>query len=150
MPIVSVGDELLLNSKEVLEKFTKPPKSYTEDTLLKAMEIAGNDSLDKDIEVERKGPGTPATRAGVIENLIYKGFVERDKKNLISTEKGRLKVIDSFAYTISTKQVRITNSGILEIGNGTPKKKEFYEQYLIQTGRKFCGSRYFGKHFEGD
>lgn len=53
------------------------------------MEIAGNDSLDKDVEVERKGLGTPATRAGIIENLIYKGFVERNKKNLISTEKGR-------------------------------------------------------------
>ena len=60
------------------------------------MEIAGNDTLEKGVEVERKGLGTPATRAGVIENLIYKGFVERDKKNLISTEKGRklISVID--------------------------------------------------------
>ena len=60
------------------------------------MEIAGNDALGKGVEVERKGLGTPATRAGVIENLIYKGFVERDKKNLISTEKGRklISVID--------------------------------------------------------
>ena len=52
------------------------------------MEIAGNEALEKGVEVERKGLGTPATRAGIIENLIYKGFVERDKKNLIATHKG--------------------------------------------------------------
>ena len=52
------------------------------------MEIAGNDALEKGVEVERKGLGTPATRAGIIENLIYKGFVERDKKNLVATHKG--------------------------------------------------------------
>ena len=44
--------------------------------------------IDKSVEVERRGLGTPATRAGVIENLIYKGFVERDKKNLLATHKG--------------------------------------------------------------
>ena len=58
------------------------------DTLLKSIEIAGNGALEKGVEVERKGLGTPATRAGIIENLIYKGFVERDKKNLVATHKG--------------------------------------------------------------
>ena len=53
------------------------------------MEKAGADFLDKDIEVERMGLGTPATRAGIIENLINKGYVERDKKNLLATHKGR-------------------------------------------------------------
>lgn len=52
------------------------------------MEITGNGALEKGVEVERKGLGIPATRAGIIENLIYKGFVERDKKNLIATHKG--------------------------------------------------------------
>lgn len=52
------------------------------------METAGSDIIDKDIEVERKGLGTPATRAGIIENLIAKGFVIREKKNLLSTDKG--------------------------------------------------------------
>ena len=52
------------------------------------MELAGNDTLEKGIEVDRKGLGTHATRAGIIENLIYKGFVERDKKNLVATHKG--------------------------------------------------------------
>ena len=88
LPDVSVGDVLSVENKEVKEKFTQPPKHFTEDTLLKSMEIAGNDALEKGVEVERKGLGTPATRAGIIENLIYKGFVERDKKNLIATHKG--------------------------------------------------------------
>ena len=88
LPDVSVGDVLSVENKEVKEKFTQPPKHFTEDTLLKSMEIAGNDALEKGVEVERKGLGTPATRAGIIENLIFKRFVERDKKNLIATHKG--------------------------------------------------------------
>lgn len=88
LPNVSVGDILSIENKEVKEKYTQAPKHFTEDTLLKSMEIAGNDALKKGIEVERKGLGTPATRAGIIENLIFKGFVERNKKNLIATHKG--------------------------------------------------------------
>ena len=88
LPDVSIGDVLSIENKEIKEKFTQPPKHFTEDTLLKAMEIAGNDALENGVEVERKGLGTPATRAGIIENLIYKGFVERDKKNLVATHKG--------------------------------------------------------------
>ena len=85
---VKVGDVFEVENKEIKEKFTQPPKHFTEDTLLKSMEIAGNDALEKGVEVERKGLGTPATRAGIIENLIFKGFVERDKKNLVATHKG--------------------------------------------------------------
>ena len=88
LPDVSIGDVLSIENKEIKEKFTQPPKHFTEDTLLKSMEIAGNDALEKGVEVERKGLGTPATRAGIIENLIFKGFVERDKKNLLITDKG--------------------------------------------------------------
>lgn len=88
LPNLSSGDELVVLDVVIQEKFTKPPQHFNEDTLLKAMEEAGADSLDKDIEVERMGLGTPATRAGIIENLINKGYVERDKKNLLATHKG--------------------------------------------------------------
>ena len=88
LPNVSVGDVLHLEGTKLIEKYTAAPKHYTEDTLLKAMELAGTEMIDKAVEVERRGLGTPATRAGVIENLIYKGFVERDKKNLLATHKG--------------------------------------------------------------
>ena len=88
LPNLSSGDEIVVLDVVIQEKFTKPPLHFNEDTLLKAMEKAGVDFLDKDIEVERMGLGTPATRAGIIENLINKGYVERDKKNLLATHKG--------------------------------------------------------------
>lgn len=66
---------------------TKPPKRYTEDTLLKAMEKAGTKETDPD--AERKGIGTPATRAGIIEKLVHDKYVKREKKNLVSTDLGK-------------------------------------------------------------
>lgn len=73
-------------SSHVSEHFTKPPKQYTEDTLLSAMETAGKEDFDPD--TEKKGLGTPATRAGIIEKLISGGYVERKGKSLVSTESG--------------------------------------------------------------
>lgn len=70
----------------VTEHFTTPPKAYTEDTLLAAMETAGKDDMPED--AERKGLGTPATRAAIIEKLVSGGFVERKGKNLIPTKAG--------------------------------------------------------------
>ncbi len=70
----------------VTEHFTQPPKPYTEDTLLSAMENAGKEDTPED--AERKGLGTPATRAAIIEKLVAAGFVERKGKNLIPTKAG--------------------------------------------------------------
>ena len=70
----------------VTEHFTKPPKPYTEDTLLSAMENAGKEDTPED--AERKGLGTPATRAAIIEKLVVAGFVERKGKSLIPTKAG--------------------------------------------------------------
>ena len=90
LPSVSVGDELPISGPEIKEGKTSPPKHYTEDTLLQSMETAGADEMPD--EVERKGLGTPATRAGIIEKLVRIGFLERkgDKKTkyLIPTHKG--------------------------------------------------------------
>ena len=87
---VSVGDEMAVISTEIKEGKTSPPKHYTEDTLLQSMETAGADEMPD--EVERKGLGTPATRAGIIEKLVRIGFLERkgDKKtkHLSPTHKG--------------------------------------------------------------
>ena len=125
LPDVNVGDVLEVKDKEIKEKYTKPPKHFTEDTLLKAMEIAGNDSLDKDVEVERKGLGTPATRAGIIENLIYKGFIERDKKNLIATHKG-ISLITIVADTFKSVETTAKwEMELLDIAQGKSSKEEF-------------------------
>lgn len=127
LPDVSVGDVLSVENKEIKEKFTQPPKHFTEDTLLKAMEIAGNEALEKGVEVERKGLGTPATRAGIIENLIFKGFVERDKKNLIATHKGISLVTivsDTFKSAETTAKWEMELS---DIAQGKSSKEEFLE-----------------------
>ena len=90
LPVVAVGDELSVTGTELKEGKTSPPKHFTEDTLLQSMETAGIEDLPDD--VERKGLGTPATRAGIIEKLVRIGFMERkgDKKTkyLIPTHKG--------------------------------------------------------------
>ena len=73
-------------SAGVREGKTSPPKHYTEDSLLAAMETAGTGDMPED--AERKGLGTPATRAATLEKLVSAGFVQRKKKQLIPTEKG--------------------------------------------------------------
>lgn len=70
----------------VTEHFTSPPKAFTEDTLLSAMEHAGSEDMPGD--AERKGLGTPATRASIIEKLVSGGFVERKGKSMIPTKDG--------------------------------------------------------------
>ena len=78
----------ILDNAEVsmAERFTQPPKPYTEDTLLSAMENAGTEDIPED--AERKGLGTPATRAAIIEKLVAAGFVERKGKSLVPTRDG--------------------------------------------------------------
>ena len=125
LPDVSISDVLNIENKEIKEKYTQPTKHFTEDTLLKSMEVAGSEALEKDVDVERKGLGTPATRAGIIENLIYKGFVERDKKNLIATQKGKSLieiVADTFKSAEMTAQWEMQLS---DMAQGKSSKKEF-------------------------
>ena len=127
LPDVSIGDVLSIENKEIKEKFTQPPKHFTEDTLLKSMEIAGNEALEKGVEVERKGLGTPATRAGIIENLIYKGFVERDKKNLIATHKG-ISLVTIVADTFKSAETTAKwEMELSDIAQGKSSKKEFLD-----------------------
>ena len=128
LPDVSIGDVLSIENKEIKEKFTQPPKHFTEDTLLKSMEIAGNDALEKGVEVERKGLGTPATRAGIIENLIFKGFIERDKKNLIATHKG-ISLVTIVENTFkSAKTTAEWEMKLSDIAKGKASKEEFLRE----------------------
>ena len=89
-PTLSPDAIVSLSQAEIKEGKTTAPKRFTEDTLLSAMETAGAEDIPED--AERKGLGTPATRAGTIEKLVQKGFMERkgDKKTryLVSTDKG--------------------------------------------------------------
>ena len=86
LPSLNEKDILSSVDASVTEHYTSPPKPYTEDSLLSAMEIAGNAEFDDD--TEKKGLGTPATRAGIIEKLVKGGFVERKGKSLVPTKDG--------------------------------------------------------------
>lgn len=86
LPSLNEKDILSSVDSSVTEHYTSPPKSYTEDSLLSAMETAGNAEFDDD--TEKKGLGTPATRAGIIEKLVKGGFVERKGKSLVPTKDG--------------------------------------------------------------
>ncbi|GBF68642.1 DNA topoisomerase [Lawsonibacter asaccharolyticus] len=87
LPVLQEGQTFETVSASLREGKTSPPKHYTEDTLLSAMETAGAEDMPDD--AERKGLGTPATRAATLEKLVSSGFVQRKKKQLIPTEKGR-------------------------------------------------------------
>ena len=86
LPELREGMTIAVEQTKVSEHFTQPPKHYTEDSLLSAMERAGAEDMGD--EVERKGLGTPATRADIIEKLVKDGFVKREKKQMIPTEDG--------------------------------------------------------------
>ena len=86
LPEITEGQTFDKVTAAVTEHFTAPPKSYTEDTLLSAMERAGADDLPED--AERQGLGTPATRASILEKLVQMGFVERRGKQLLPTKDG--------------------------------------------------------------
>ena len=125
LPSLSEGDVLDVLDKKINEKFTKPPQHYTEETLLKAMEIAGNDSLEKGVEVERKGIGTPATRAGIIETLIRRKFIKRCKKNLVATEMGHDLVSIVAPRFKSAKMTAVWEMALSRIAAGEKTKDSF-------------------------
>ena len=85
LPELAEGQSFSVTAN-VSERFTSPPKAYTEDTLLSAMERAGAEDMPENSE--RKGLGTPATRAAILEKLVQMGFVQRKGKQLVPTKDG--------------------------------------------------------------
>jgi DNA topoisomerase-3 len=91
LPPIEVGQEWAVMKVGVKEGETKPPPRYSESALLGAMETAGKLVEDEELRQQMKdsGLGTPATRAATIERLIRVGYIEREKKALVPTEKGK-------------------------------------------------------------
>lgn len=108
---------------EVKEHQTTPPKRYTEDTLLSAMENAV-----KSQTAERSGLGTPATRAGILENLVTRGFAERKGKSILPTDKGRQLIAlipDSLKSAETTAE---WEAALTDIANGKMTEQEFVDE----------------------
>lgn len=91
LPQLAQGDQVAKRSTELKEGKTSPPKPYDDASLLTAMKNAGQELDDKDLAAYMKqtGLGTPATRAAIIERLLATGYIERKKKQILPTEKGK-------------------------------------------------------------
>lgn len=110
---------------EYTEHFTSPPKPYTEDTLLSAMENASKKETNEG--VERKGLGTPATRAGIIEKLVQIGFAERKGKQIFPTKHGNL-LISVLPETLTSASLTAEwENTLLEIAQGKSSSKDFMD-----------------------
>lgn len=90
LPKVKVGELLPIVNKALLEKQTKPKALYNEASLLKALETSGKEIEDEELRYAMKdsGLGTPATRAAIIETLLTREYIVREKRNLVPTTKG--------------------------------------------------------------
>ena len=125
LPALTEGQVFEPVAASVTEHFTSPPKPYTEDTLLSAMENAGKEDMPD--EAERKGLGTPATRAAIIEKLVSGGFVERKGKNLIPTKAGVNLVTVLPELLTSSKLTADWEQRLNEVAKGQESPEDFMD-----------------------
>ena len=130
MPTLHEGDIIPSVETKVTEHWTKPPQHYTEGSLLSAMEHAGSKEMDDD--VERKGLGTPATRASMIEKLIAGGYVIRNKKQLLPTDEGKLLISLVPEYLKSASMTAQWENRLLAMERGQDDPKQFMEDIIAQ------------------
>ena len=102
------GERALTRNVEIVECQTKPPPRFTEATLLSAMESAGKLVEDEELReaMAARGLGTPATRAAIIEGLVYDEYIAREGKELIATSKG-ISLITFFEESASIYSLRL-------------------------------------------
>lgn len=130
LPELAEGQSSRVTST-VSEHFTSPPKAYTEDTLLSAMERAGAEDMPEN--AERKGLGTPATRAAILEKLVQMGFVQRKGKQLVPTKDGiNLAVVLPESLTSPALTAEWENR-LTEIAKGNADPDEFMAEIEAQV-----------------
>ena len=123
LPELSEGQNFPNPAAKVTEHTTTPPKPHSEASLLSAMERAGNGDTDPD--AERRGLGTPATRAAVIEKLVNSGFVERKGKQLIPTKDGNNLVCILPDVLTSPKLTAEWENNLTQIAKGAADPEDF-------------------------
>lgn len=123
LPELSKGQTFNGVQTKISEHYTTPPKHFTEDSLLSAMERAGSEDMGDD--VERKGLGTPATRADIIEKLVKDGFVKREKKQMLPTENG-IKLITVLPDVVkSPKLTADWENALTLVAKGEMEREDF-------------------------
>ncbi|HEY6252273.1 MAG TPA: DNA topoisomerase 3 [Candidatus Angelobacter sp.] len=116
LPPLAEGQSIIKRSAQLKEGKTSPPKPYDDSSLLTAMKNAGQEIKDDDLAayMKQSGLGTPATRAAIIEKLIAVGYIDRKKKSLLPTEKGKA-LINQVHSTL--KDVALTASWEQQLAN---------------------------------
>ena len=126
LPRVAKGEILQNCECKKSEHNTKPPAHYTEDSILLAMERAGTEDYEE--EVERMGLGTTATRAQILENLIQKDYLRREKKKLLPTQRA-FKLMDSIPDVLKSPKITSDMENILaEVAKGQTKGSVFLDK----------------------
>jgi DNA topoisomerase-3 len=126
LPELSKGRTFAGISVIVKESFTKPKPHHTEATILSAMEIAGAEDFKECAgEVDRKGLGTSATRAAILESLVKRGYALRDKKNLLPTEKAKNLIAILPAALTSAKLTADWEDKLLRVQRGELAADDF-------------------------
>ena len=130
LPELAEGQNFSVTT-DISEHFTSPPKAYTEDTLLSAMEWVGAEDMPED--AERKGLGTPATRAAILEKLVQMGFAQRKGKQLVPTKDGiNLAVVLPESLTSPALTAEWENC-LTEIAKGNADADEFMAEIEAQV-----------------
>ena len=153
LPDVQEQSQCSVAGAELKEGQTSPPKAYTEDTLLSAMQAAGADSMPEG--VERQGIGTPATRAATIEKLVQKGFLERKgtkkTKVLLPTDKGKALITVMPEEIQSPEMTADWETKLLRIERGEMEPETFMTEIketissLVKTTEAAKGANAFMK-----
>ncbi len=132
LPPLVVGQTVHLDRLEVREGETSPPRPYSDASLLAAMKNAGRTIEDRDLAraMKASGLGTPATRAETIEKLIRTGYVERNRKQLRATEKGRV-LIERVALPLKSPELTAGwEQQLREVEEGARPVDQFYQGIL--------------------
>ena len=140
IPKVEVNHKFYNVSAAKTEQFTAPPKPYSEDTLLAAMETAGNKEFEED--TEKKGLGTPATRAGIIEKLIASQYAVRKGKQILPTEDGKVLIDILPDFLKSATMTAEWENQLLEMEQGKMAPGQFMTgiEKLISMMLNHCDS----------
>ena len=133
LPKLSEGQGFPNPAAKVTEHTTTPPKPHSEDTLLAAMETAGNKDFDS--ETEKKGLGTPATRAGIIEKLVSSGYAVRKGKQILPSTEGRELVNVMPAYLKSAAMTAEWENQLLMMEKGQITDTQFMGEITSLVGK---------------
>ena len=139
IPAVKEGQTFQPVTVSVSEHYTTPPKPYSADTLLSAMETAGNQAFEE--ETEKKGLGTPATRASIIEKLVSSGYAERKGKQITATKDGADLISVLPEYLRSAAMTAQWENRLLLMEKGELESSEFLDGIVELIDRMLleCG-----------